>query len=162
MKTPAPYLERRPVTLPAELVASTAFLIARLGYAIKVRVVDELEQAGFSLYHYSVLATLGEGARATQATIADTLRLDRSQLVGVLDELEDQGLVERRRDQSDRRRHTVSLTPEGKRQLVRLRSVVKKIEDLFLAPLDEETRTTVHDALLRVACNFDRRFERPS
>src|SRR5712692_6099753 len=159
MKTPAPYLERRPVTLPAELVASTAFLIARLGYAIKVRVVDELEQAGFSLYHYSVLATLGEGARATQATIADTLRLDRSQLVGVLDELEDQGLVERRRDQSDRRRHTVSLTPSGRKQLVKMRTIVKRIEDQFLKPLDDKSRTALHDTLLRVAAYNDDRFE---
>jgi DNA-binding MarR family transcriptional regulator len=160
--TPAPELERRPPPLPAELIASSIFLLARLGYGIKGQAIEELEQAGFSMYEYSVLAMLSEKARTSQAAIADVLRLDRSQLVGVLDTLEERGLVERRRDPADRRRHTVSLTPEGKRQLVRLRAIVKRLEDAFLEPLDEESRATLHDLLLRVACRYDCRFERPA
>src|SRR2546421_4888261 len=142
---------KQPAVLPAELCASTTFLLARLGFAIKLRAIEEFEREGFSLYQYSVLAVLGEGATETQATIADSLKLDRGQLVGVLDGLEEAGLIERRRDQSDRRRHTVSLTPAGKKQLVKMRTIVKRIEDQFLAPLDDKTRAALHDALLRVA-----------
>ena len=150
----------RPPGLPEELLASTVFLLAKLGFAIKARAIEEFERAGFNLYQYSVLAILSEKARETQATIADALQLDRSQLVGILDALEERELVERRRDPTDRRRHTVSLTPEGKRQLVRLRSIVKRIEDGFLAPLDKDARAALHDALLVVACGYDCRFER--
>jgi DNA-binding MarR family transcriptional regulator len=162
MTTPASEIGHRPPALPAELVDSTLFLLARLGFGIKARAIEAFEAAGFSMYEYSVLATLSEQARTSQATIADALHLDRSQLVGVLDGLEERGLVERRRDPADRRRHTVSLTAEGKRQLVRLRSIMKRLEDAFLEPLDDDARAVLHDTLLRVACRHDCRFERPS
>jgi DNA-binding MarR family transcriptional regulator len=121
--------------------------------------MDEFEQAGFTIQQYGVLAMLGEGARETQATIADVLGFDRSQLVRVLDDLEQRHLIERRRDPNDRRRHSVTVTSAGKRQLVQLRAIVARIEEAFLAPLDEQQRVALHKALLRVACSHDRRFE---
>ena len=147
--------------LPQELVSSTAFLLARVGVSIKMRVIDELGQVGCGAYEYGVLAMLGEGAQETQAAIAEGLGVDRSQLVHILDTLEDDGLIERKRDPHDRRRHAVSITAEGKRQLVRLRSTVRELEESFLEPLDEKTRKALHEALLRVASNLDPRYVRP-
>jgi DNA-binding MarR family transcriptional regulator len=152
---------KQPASLPAELRACTGFLLARVGWAMKQAAIDEFERHGFSPYQYSVLAVLGEGVKETQATIADTLKLDRGQLVGVLDELEEAGLIERRRDQLDRRRHIVSLTPAGKKALVKMRGMVQRIEDQFLAPLDDQARAALHDAVLQIAANQDRRFQQP-
>jgi DNA-binding MarR family transcriptional regulator len=148
--------------LPAELVASTGFLLARLGVSLKMETMDEFERQGFSAYQYSILALLEEGARTTQAAIADLLQFDPSQLVSYLDGLEEHGLIERRRDPNDRRRQMVSLTPAGKRQLAEFRKLVRKIEDEFLAALDEDERAGLHDLLLRIAVHRDARFAVPA
>jgi MarR family transcriptional regulator, lower aerobic nicotinate degradation pathway regulator len=144
--------------LPKELIASTVFLLGRLGVAVKTEGIEEFERAGFSPWHYGVLALLEEGARETQATIADTLAIDRSQLVGLLDGLEERGLVERRRDPNDRRRQMVNLTAAGHRQLAKLRKMVRRLEDEFLAPLDQDERAALHALLLKTAAYRDQRY----
>jgi DNA-binding MarR family transcriptional regulator len=137
--------------LPEELVASATFLLKRLGYAVKERAAEAYEQTGLHPYHHAILLVLDEGSRETQGAIADTLGYDRGQLVGLLDELEERGLVERRRDPNDRRRHLVRLTPDGKKMLRRLRALASRIEDEFLAPLNDDERAKLHALLLRLA-----------
>ena len=84
---------------------------------IKERSLAALEPTGLTPQHHPVLTLLDEGTRETQGEIADTLGYDRSQLVGLLDELEERGQAERRRDPGDRRRQLVSLTPPGEAAL---------------------------------------------
>jgi len=137
--------------LPEELVALDTFLLKRLGLAAKERSMEAYERMGLHPYHHAILIALDESQRETQGAIADALGYDRGQLVGLLDELEDRGLIERRRDPEDRRRHLVNLTTDGKRTLRRLRTLARQIEDAFLAPLNEEERRTLHALLFRLA-----------
>src|SRR3954468_21460473 len=137
--------------LPAELVDSTSFLLKRLGFAAKGRSMDAFEEAGFNPYSFAVLAALDEASHETQGAVADALGYDRSQMVGILDELEDQGLVEPRRDKVDRRRHVVELTADGKRALTKLRTLTKKLDDEFFGPLSGDERDTLHALLLKLA-----------
>src|ERR1700756_5535461 len=141
--------------LPAELVASNLFLLKRLGFAAKQRHVDEYERIGLNPYHYAILALLDEGLPETQAAIADSLGYDRGTLVGLLDELEEKELVERKRDPDDRRRHIVRLTADGKRTLARLRALNKRVGGEFLAPLDAEQRASLHALLLELAARHE-------
>src|SRR6266542_5362970 len=133
---------------PQELLSSGSFLLKRLGFAIKEQALAAFESTGLSPYHHAVLALLEEDPRETQAMIADALGYDRSHLVGLIDELEERGLIERRRDPGDRRRHLVTPTADGKRMLRRLRAISKRVDDDFLAPLDAKQRETLHALLL--------------
>src|SRR3954449_5248029 len=137
--------------LPAELRASTLVLLKRLGFNAKQHSFDEYEKAGLSPYHHAILAVLDEGVPETQAAIADSLGYDRGTLVGLLDELEEKGLLERKRDPDDRRRHVVRLTADGKRTLGSLRALAKRVEEEFLAPLDAGQRQALHALLLVLA-----------
>ena len=137
--------------LPDELVASTVFLLKRLGFAARDEALKAYEETGLHPYHHAVLAVLDEGSRETQGAIADALGYDRGQLVGLLDELEERGLVERKRDPADRRRHIVRVTPAGKRTLVKLRALARRLEDDLLQPLDAEERAQLHALMLRIA-----------
>ena len=144
--------------LPAELVAKPGFLLGRLGVTMKTQTMEAFEQEGFSAYHYSILALLEEGARTTQAGIADALGMDASMLVSLLDSLEERGLIERKRDPSDRRRQMVTMTAAGRRQLTAFRKLVRRLEDDFLEALSDEERQELHDLLLKVATHRDARF----
>jgi DNA-binding MarR family transcriptional regulator len=148
VETTAPSTRPR---LPEELASSTPFLLKRLGFKLKDQSMAAYEQAGLHPYHHAVLAVLDEGTRETQGAIADALGYDRGQLVGLLDELEERNLVERQRDPADRRRHTVRLTPDGKRALAKLRALARQLEDDFLASLGEDERAQLHALLRRLA-----------
>jgi DNA-binding MarR family transcriptional regulator len=137
--------------LPEELTGSGLFLLKRLGMAAKERSMAAYEEAGLHPYHYAILAALDAGAHETQGSIADALGYDKGQLVGLLDELEDAGLIERRRDPADRRRHVVEMTPAGRKQLTRLRSLSAQLEDEFMSALSDSERRELHELLLRLA-----------
>lgn len=137
--------------LPQELVASSTFLLKRLGFSAKERGMKAYEDLGLHPYHHAILIALDEGSHENQGSIADALGYDRGQLVGLLDELEERGLIERRRDPDDRRRHLVQMTAEGKRTLRRLRALASELEDGFLEPLSEAERAKLHALLLKLA-----------
>jgi DNA-binding MarR family transcriptional regulator len=142
---------KAPERLPKELVASALFLLKRLGTTAKEESFAAYEAMGLHPYHYAVLAVLDEGDRETQGAIADALGYDRGQLVGLLDELEEAGLVERRRDPSDRRRQIVQMTPAGRKTLGKLRALSTRLDDEFFAALEPDERAQLHGLLLRLA-----------
>jgi DNA-binding MarR family transcriptional regulator len=144
---------------PKELLASPAHLLKRMGFVIKDRYMEAFESTGLGPAHYAVLALLEEEPAETQGMIADALGYDRSHLVGLLDELEELALIERRRDPEDRRRHLVSLTADGKKRLKELRAVVKRVDDEVFAPLDEKQRETLRGLLVELTSYHEPRYK---
>jgi DNA-binding MarR family transcriptional regulator len=159
MNVTEPHIVRSPVMAgpPKELLSSTTFLLKRLGFAAKERSHDAFEGTGLSPFHFAVLALLEEDPRETQAAIADALGYDRSHVVRLLDELEERDLVVRKRDPEDRRRHVVKMTADGRKALAKLRTVMRRLEDDFMAPLGAGEREALHALLVRLAAHHDPR-----
>ena len=149
---------KKALRAPKELASKPSFLLKRLGMIAKEKTVEAFDEAGAVPYDYAVLAVLAQGACATQAHIADALAYDRSYLVGLLDELERRGLIDRRRDLNDRRRHVVTLTKAGEQELVRLRGLVEGVEADLFAPLSAAERKTLQGLMAKLAAAHDPRY----
>lgn len=99
--------------------------------------------------HIIALRLLHERGPLPQHGLGEALYLDRSNVVGLLNELEERGLVTRRRDPADRRRHIVELSAGGAHELAATDAQVGLIEDDLLKSLSPQERTTLHALLLR-------------
>ncbi|NUT47851.1 MAG: MarR family transcriptional regulator [Saccharothrix sp.] len=95
---------------------------------------------GARRYHYSLLAALDEFGPASQADLGRRGGLDRSDVVATVNELADQGFVERRPDPGDRRRNIVTITPSGMAHLRHLDRVLGQAQESLLAPLSAAER----------------------
>ncbi|MEU6257897.1 MarR family transcriptional regulator [Streptomyces sp. NPDC047043] len=129
-------------------------LESRLGYLLKhaqARLArasaEALAPYGVDGHELAVLAVLFGGESLSQVEAAGRLGVDRTTMVSLVDGLEDQGLVERRRSPQDRRKNIVELTPAGKECLRQGEKARRAAERRFLARLDEETAATFVRAL---------------
>ncbi len=113
--------------------------------------MDASAQPG-DITHRQLLALtlLKERGDLAQQDITRVFGLDASNVVGLLNEMEERGLILRRRDDADRRRHIVALTDEGALVLDKTFTRLASIEDELLHSLSPQERETLHLLLLRV------------
>jgi len=99
--------------------------------------------------HLLTLTVLRDLGGSTQQALATRLSIDRTNLVGLLNELETEGLIERRRSPEDRRRHIVEITPRGRDTLAKAEFALAAVEDEVLAALDTEQREALYQLLVQ-------------
>ncbi|MGW0809905.1 MarR family winged helix-turn-helix transcriptional regulator [Nonomuraea sp. NPDC002799] len=112
-----------------------------------------------TLWGYTVLMTIVEAPAGSQFALAQAVSVDKSKLVLILDELENDGLVRRRPDPADRRARIIEVTTAGSRALKAARSDIEAIEDRLLADLAPAARTALQDALRHLVGEPIRRVE---
>jgi DNA-binding MarR family transcriptional regulator len=113
----------------------------------------QFEQAiaplGLRARHLVALTHLSDHGPSPQQTLLEVLGLDASNLVALLNELEDASLIVRSRDRSDRRRGIIELSAEGERMLAEVDRALEAVDDEMLASLSDEERMTLNDLLAR-------------
>jgi len=142
------------VTTSTEPAAATYQSLALLAHLSRVALRGSeaaLEPAGLRPRHVVALTILRDHGPLTQSALAEALRLDPSNLVGLLNELEERDLVVRRRDPGDRRRHIVEVSSGGREALEQAERALASVQDDVLAALDEDERAALYDLLLRAA-----------
>lgn len=133
--------------MAVDTTPGTVVSVMRLATAIKKRSTEEL--LGMKLRQLMLLSYLRYGAPALQQQVCEALWLDPNNCVLLLNELEDMGWVERRRDPADRRRHVVELTGDGQAALERAERAQETIGDEMFAALSDEERATLRSLLGR-------------
>jgi DNA-binding MarR family transcriptional regulator len=109
-----------------------------------------LTSSGARRQHFTVLTSLSEQGPTSQAELGRRLWIDRSDLHALLGELEQDGLVARVRDERDRRRNVVTLTPAGRAALSQLDQLIDAAQDALLAPLTASERSELRRLLEKV------------
>jgi DNA-binding MarR family transcriptional regulator len=140
-----------PPGLHAALLRHTGFLISRMGMVAQKQFAERLESLGLTTRMWGVLNVLDAEGAMTQHALGKCVGIDPSSMVSTIDELEEKGLVERRRHPSDRRAHALHLTTKGRQTLTRGREQARRAQDDLLSPLDAEEREQLHALLLRLA-----------
>ena len=115
-------------------------LLARLGHEATSRFRRSLKPLGLSAQRYIVLKQLEVIGAASQASLADALGLDYSNLATVTAELSDAKLIERYRHESDRRRYVVELSKAGAELVAKADEAIAESEDEMLRTLGDEDR----------------------
>ena len=136
--------------LPDHLLTDRAFVLGRLGREARRKFTQVL--SGWELHpsHYGILLLLEAIGQASQQHLAQTLMIDRANMVALLDVLEQRGFIERQADPLDRRRHIVKLTAVGQVELQQIRQAREEVDEAFFAGLDNKEQETLHRLLVKL------------
>jgi DNA-binding MarR family transcriptional regulator len=133
--------------MAVETSPGTVVMLLRLSKAVHKRSTEEL--LGMKVRQMMLLGYLRAQAPALQQQLCESMWMDPNNCVLLLNELEEMGYVERRRDPTDRRRHVVDLTSDGRKALERAELAQESLEGEVLAGLTDDERATFRSLLRR-------------
>lgn len=138
---------------PSPGPGQVAFLVAQLGGLAAMRFAERLAPLGLTPSHAGLLRAVAAEPGRSQQALSTQLGLLPSRLVALVDELERNGLIERRRNLEDRRHYALHLTLAGRERLRDIGRVAQGHANDYLAPLDQQDRATLARLLARLAAH---------
>jgi len=130
---------------------NVAFLLSQLGHRSASVFADLIASINLTPPHPGILRVIAAEPGRSQQALSGQLGLLPSRVVAYVDELEDLGYVERRRNPDDRRLHALYLTPSGKKALSKIGELGRQHERLMTAGLDTEQHDTLRQLLAVIA-----------
>jgi DNA-binding MarR family transcriptional regulator len=136
---------------PAARGPGNAFLLAQLGAHAARRFAERVAELDLTPPQVGLLRAVAVGPGRSQQELAQHLGTPPTRLVGLVDELEQRGVLQRRRNPADRRLYAVSLTDARNPLLTEVGRVARAHDDAMLAVLDDSERAQLHTLLTRIA-----------
>ena len=153
LKKTAPKAEEAPAAelgLSECLLGRTGFLLNKAAHRIKESYEEHLGPLGLAGKHYGVLSVLEERGSITQHEIGKCVYVDRTTMVGIIDDLEKKGLVERKEHPTDRRSHAVYLTAKGKETLGKAHHLASSVDKQFSETLSVKEQKELRQILRKL------------
>jgi len=128
-----------------------AFLLAQIGAHATERFAERIAELDMSPAQAGLLRAVASEPGRSQQAVAEQLGVQPSRFVALVDELEQRGAVERRRNATDRRLYALHLTAQGELLMRDVAQVGQAHENDICAALSPADRTTLRELLQRVA-----------
>ena len=138
-------------SLPESLTHWPGYLLNFIAEHATERFERTLARQRIRSKHATVLALIDAEGPMSQRALCRRLRIDKSPMVGLVDDLERLGLAERRRSDSDRRVQDIHLTERGRAVVRHVLDVADAQNERTFGMLDDDEREQLHSLLLRVA-----------
>jgi len=122
--------------------------------AAQALATERLEPLGLTPRAWGVLSTLAESGPMTQTELATAMSIDRTAMVYLIDDLEQQALVQRVRSPRDRRAFLIHLTPGGQQAQRAAAAALQGAAETLLTPLSPAERRQLTALLAKIAANW--------
>lgn len=131
------------------------YLLNRAGARIATAFSEEVRPLGATLQIWRVLAALHEQDGRRMGDLSNTTSIEVSTLTRLVDNMEQKGLVARRRERADARVVLLHATPAGRRLTQRILPIAERYEAVALAGFDASEAENLKAALRRLYANMD-------
>jgi DNA-binding MarR family transcriptional regulator len=135
---------------PVALMERLSFLLKSTFALLEGTIEPELARLGINGREFGLLTLIEAEGPASQQRLASRIGVDRTTMVGLIDALEEKGLVERHKDPSNRRAYLLEVTAAGRKKLRDALKAVERAEQLALAPLSVADSATLTRILQRL------------
>jgi DNA-binding MarR family transcriptional regulator len=134
-------------------MVSPGKMISRIYWCTQAYMEKKLGIYGIGSGEVAILMTLHKEDALTQGEIAEKIHVDKATVSREVRKLLRNGYLERKRDEKDRRRHIISLSPEGKKIIPEIKKVLLEWKKILLHGFSKEERAFIMKAIEKMEQN---------
>jgi DNA-binding MarR family transcriptional regulator len=146
----SPAAEATTTVIPVSLADQIGYLLSKAHLRVHNRANEALEPLGLTVKHYGLLTLLVHEGPVSQGRLGEVMKIDRTTMVALIDDLERAGHVDRTRNPEDRRAYALAATASGKRVQRRAATLMKRVYDETLSPLSDQERHELRRMLIAI------------